>query len=79
MAGWVQTMMTGARRAGLQAKNRRQLLNIPSPEPQTNPNPVLARHFLGQPAHMTHLVETGEVTGVTVGVDLWGGEEQISV
>jgi hypothetical protein len=47
MAGWVQTMMTGARRAGLQAKNRRQLLNIPSPEPQMNPNLVLARYFPG--------------------------------
>ena len=72
-------MMTGAWRAGLQAKNRRQLLNIPSPEPQMNPNPVLARHFLGQPAHMTHFVETGEVTGATVGVDLWCGEERVSV
>jgi len=28
---------------------------------------------------MTHLVETEEVTGVTVGVDLWGGEERVSV
>jgi len=28
---------------------------------------------------MTRLEETGEVIGSTVSVDLWGGEEQISV